>query len=109
MIGAIWAKIAHAEPVTKAEGDDSAGDDQAKQIADQLDLAFVNELSAELLPIYREQASASAAQALNQVAAVAKVKGTIDKLLEQADVKAIAWADIHAANAAKKEGEGEPT
>jgi len=89
LISAIWAKVGKAE-VVKVDNDEN--------IADGLDLAFLNELPNELGPLYVEMATASAAQALHQVSAVAKVRGNLADLLKQSDKKAIAWAENKAAS-----------
>lgn len=84
-------------PKASKAADDDPDDAEAQHIASQLDLDFLDKAPDALLPVYTQQAQASAAQALNQVAAVAKVKGDLDDLLSQADVKAIAWAKEKAA------------
>lgn len=82
--------------VAKADGEED-DTDPADGIADQLDLAFAAGIAESITPILKEMVQVSAAQALNQVAAVAKVNTTLDDLLDQADVKAIAWAEVHGA------------
>ena len=88
--------MAKAEVVKADDGEDDSANEAAK-IADGLDLTFLESLPADLLPLYKKMAQASARQALKQVAGVAQVKGDLDTLLSQADSKAITWAQDKAA------------
>lgn len=85
-------------PKADKAADDDPDEAEAQHIAGQLDLDFLAAASTILGPIYEAQAKASAAQALNQVQAVVNVNGDIEALLDQADERAIAWAQDHAAS-----------
>ena len=63
-----------------------------------MDLAWINDLSETLEPLYVEMSKASAAQALRQIAGKATIKGDLSSLLKQADARAIDWAKDRAAS-----------
>ena len=94
----VWSRVEPALRKQAAKGTTDGNDKRAKSIADDADLDFLETLGGFTRELYVDVASQGAGAALRSVAGEASISGDdLDALLDQADLKAVAWAEERAA------------